>query len=287
MTETQTIVDLDPSNFEEVVVKGSLNTPILVDFWAPWCEPCKSLAPILEKLANEYQGKFVLAKLNTEDHQHLAAQFGIRSIPTVKLIKDGKIADEFTGALPEAEIREFLDRHCGAEVDPLVAQVNQLASTGQVEAAMQLITENEDPSNPNPELILTHAKLLAMTGDIESAEEKLDTLPEDDQKGTDAKSLKARFFFDRIAREAPPALELQETLEQNPEDNEVAYQLCAHGVMDNQFEPTLETLLGIMRRDRKFRDDGARKAMVLVFDILGSDNPLTGHYRKRIFNLLH
>lgn len=287
MTETQTIFDLDPTNFEEIVLKGSLNVPVVVDFWAPWCEPCKSLAPILEKLAQEFEGRFILAKLNTEDHQSLAAQFGIRSIPTVKLIKDGKIIDEFSGALPEQEVRAFLEKHCAAEVNALLGQVKQLAREGQVEVAIRLIEENEDDANPNPDLMIVHAKLLATTGDIEKAEAKLDALPEDDQKSVDAKALRARFFFDRIAADAPPPAELMKQLEEQPDDSEKGYQLAAHGVMDNQFAPALEQLITIMQRDREYLDDGARKAMVLIFDIIGADNPLTGRYRNRILNILH
>jgi len=287
MTESQHIVDLDPSNFEQIVVKGSLNTPVLVDFWAPWCEPCKSLTPVLEKLAEEYQGKFILAKLNTEEHQGLAAQFGIRSIPTIKLVKDGQIADEFSGALPEQEIREFLDRHIAEEIDPLLAQVKSLARQGQVAEAIKLIEDSEDKANPNPELMVIHAKLLASGGHIEEAEAKLDSLPEDAQGGADVKSLRGRFFFDRVIAKAPSPEQLQQKLSETPQDSEAGYQLAAHGVMDNQFEPSLEQLLEIMQRDRKFMDDGARKAMLLIFDIMGPDNPLTGRFRTRIFNILH
>ena len=140
MADSPYIVDVTRENFESVILHGSMQGPVLVDFWADWCEPCKTLMPILAKLADEYQGAFTLAKVDTEANQEIAAQLGIRSLPTVKLIINGAIADEFTGALPEGEVRAFLEKHIGAAAVPeggAVETAQALAAQGQTEQALQ------------------------------------------------------------------------------------------------------------------------------------------------------
>ena len=141
MTQSQYIYEVDTENYGRIVVEGSRSVPVLVDFWAEWCQPCKLLMPILARLAEAYQGKFILAKINTEEQQAIAAEFGIRSIPTVKLFRHGEPVDEFMGALPESEIRAFLDRHIPRESDQLVAQADQLIQAGKTEQAVKLIEQ--------------------------------------------------------------------------------------------------------------------------------------------------
>ncbi len=288
MTNSQYSFDIDPSNFEQIVLKGDPNTPILVAFWAPRDEASETLMPILARLADEYQGRFILAKINAQEQQAIAGQFGIRSIPTAKMVKNGGLADEFTGAISEQEARDFLAKHVPAEAaDPLQTQVDGLIEQGQASAALELLEASHIDAIEKPQLTLTHAKLLTASGDIEKAELKLASLAEEEQEKVEVKGLRARFYFARLIPEIPSPEELQQRLTENPKDSEAGYQLAAHNVMVNQLESALDLLLNIMRYDRKYEDDGARKAMLLIFNILGADNPLTGQYRNRIFNLLH
>ncbi len=287
MTTSNYIVDITEDNFHSVVIEGSHAVPVLVDFWAEWCGPCKMLMPLLAQLAEEYQGRFVLAKVNTEEQQNLALQFGIRSIPTVKLFVGGQPVDEFMGALPESEIRAFLDRHIPRESDNLVAAANALIQQGDTEAARELVEKarREDPDNPRVTLAL--ARLQATLGEIEQAEQTLAGLPADQQESDEVKSLRARFRFDRVAMAAPPAAELEQRLADTPDDPEALYQLAAHRVMENDFEQALELLLRLLQRHRDWNDGAARQGMLALFDILGPEHPLTGSYRSRMFNVLH
>ena len=150
MSNSPHIFDVTAENFQQIVVNGSFEAPVLVDFWAEWCQPCKMLMPLLAKLAEEYGGKFILAKINTEEQQALAGQFGIRSIPTVKLFLQGAEIDEFAGALPETEIRAFLDRHLPRESDGVASADEQLSAAGDEQGALDALAPAQaaDPDNP-------------------------------------------------------------------------------------------------------------------------------------------
>ena len=150
MADSPFIYEIDETNYEQIVIQGSHQVPVLVDFWASWCQPCQMLMPVLAKMADEFQGRFILAKINTEEQQALAGQFGIRSIPTVKLFLQGAEIDEFAGALPETEIRAFLDRHLPRESDGAVAAAEQLCAAGDVQGALDALAPAQatDPDNP-------------------------------------------------------------------------------------------------------------------------------------------
>ncbi len=287
MTHSQYIFEVTTENFGKIVVEGSRSIPVLVDFWAEWCQPCKVLMPVLARLAEEFQGKFILAKINTEEQQAIAAEFGIRSIPTVKLFRGGEAVDEFMGALPESEIRAFLDRHIPRESDQLVSQANQLIQAGRTEDALRLIEQAhaEDPGNPRVQL--AYARLKATLGEIETAERLLAELPMEEQEKPEVSALRARFLFDRVAGAAPAPAECEESLQRNPNDGETLYQLAAHKVMGNDYQGALELLLTLLQKNRQYGDDAARKGMLAVFEILGGSGDLVSHYRSRMFNALH
>ncbi|HDK37520.1 MAG TPA: thioredoxin, partial [Thiolapillus brandeum] len=151
MDNSPYIVEITNDNYQTAVLEQSHKVPVLVDFWASWCQPCQMLMPVLANLAEQYQGKFILAKINTEEQQELAAQFGIRSIPTVKLFRNGDPVDEFAGALPESEIRKFLEKHISRESDAMVDQAEQLLLQGDLENALKLLQQAKqtDPENSN------------------------------------------------------------------------------------------------------------------------------------------
>ncbi|MCB1801741.1 MAG: thioredoxin [Gammaproteobacteria bacterium] len=286
MSESPYIVDIDESNFEQIVLQGSHRVPVLVDFWASWCQPCQMLMPLLAKLADAYQGRFVLAKINTEEQQTIAAQFGIRSIPTVKLFKDGAAVDEFAGALPEAQIREFLDRHLPRASDDQVARAEQLLFSGDYDGAIALLVEARDADPDNPRISATIARAYSAAGDLDAADAELDKLPAGQQDEPDIKQLRSLLFFDRIASSGDSPDVLDRQLHDNPGDSDTRYKLAACQVLANDIHGAMENLLLIMQKDRKYGDDAARLALLRLFDMLG-DDPAVTRYRARMFNLLH
>ena len=268
MADSPFIYDIDEGNYEQIVLRGSQQVPVLVDFWATWCQPCQVLMPLLAKLVDEYNGRFILAKVNTEEQQAIAAQFGIRSIPTVKLFKDGQPVDEFAAS------------------DNVVAQAEQKLLEGDVAAAMALLEQARSSDPDNPRIVITMAHAQAVGGDTAEAERLLDELPEDEQGQPEVARLRAQIHFDGIAAAAPPPDQLTARLAAEPGDSEARYALAANQVMQGDISGALENLLLIMQRDRSFADDGARRALLKLFDMLG-DDPTVTRYRARMFNLLH
>jgi putative thioredoxin len=290
MSDSPYIIEVTEENFQSVILDGSMQQPVLIDFWASWCQPCQALMPLLAKLADEYQGKFILAKINTEEQQAIAAQFQIRSIPAVKLVYQGKLVDEFAGALPESEVRAFLDKHIPqekSEADNALEQAYTLLMQGESDQAAVLIQQVLKAEPSNPQAILAFAKLKATLGDMSAATEALDSLPKEEQDKPEVAAMRAQMLFDHVASEAPAIEDLNAMLLADEKNSEARFQLAAQLVMQAQLETALEHLLVLMRSDREYGDDAARKAMIQVFDILGGDHPITKTYRTRMFNYLY
>jgi len=286
MADSPFVFEIDESNYAQIVLQGSHQVPVLVDFWASWCQPCKMLMPVLAKLADEYQGRFILAKINTEEQQAIAAQFGIRSIPTVKLFRNGAPIDEFMGALPEPQIRAFLDKHLPRASDGTVAQAEQLLLGGDVAGALTMLEQARASDPGNPRVVTAIAQVQASAGDLDAAEQTLTGLPPDEQDKPEIRQLRGQLFFDRIALDADDPAALTQRLSTDPADSKARYQLAAHQIMENDVQGALENLLLVMQKDRKFGDDAARLALLKAFDMLG-DDPAVTRYRARVFNLLH
>jgi putative thioredoxin len=287
MADSPFIFDATAENFQQLVLDASMERPVLVDFWAEWCNPCKVLMPLLAKLADEYQGKFLLAKVDTEKQQPLAGHFQIRSIPSVKLIFHGEIVDEFMGALPEPEIRNFLDKHIPRESDGLVEQAEALLHQGNTEGAGALLKQASDADPENPRIRLAYARYLATSGKLQEAENILNALPVDEREKPEVVSLLTRLRFDREAADRPPVEELEQRLQQNPADSEALHYLSSHRVMENNYEAALELLLTLLQKDRSYGDNLAQKEMLRIFDMLGGQGELVSRYRKRMFTFLH
>jgi putative thioredoxin len=287
MADSSHVHTATAQNFRDLVIEGSRSVPVLVDFWADWCQPCRMLMPILAKLAEEYGGKFVVAKVNTEEERDLAAHFGVRSLPTVKLFKDGQPVDEFMGALPESEIRAFLDPHIPRASDALVAQAYARVQEGDPEAALALVRRAREEDPGNSRALFALARLQAATGDLEAAGTSLAELPAEEQDKPEVSGFRALLMFERIVRDAPPAGDLRERLQADPEDSDARYRLAARQVLAGDYEEALELLLGLMLRDRAYGEDAARKAMLEVFGMLGPGSELSKRYRSRMFNALH
>ena len=286
MSNSPYIIEITKDNYHTDVIERSAETPVLVDFWAPWCQPCKMLMPVLASLAEQYQGKFILAKINTEEEQELAAQFGIRSIPTVKLFRNGQAVDEFAGALPEADIRKFLDKHIPRESDALVDQAEALLLQGAIDDALTLLEQAKtaDPANSNIDVALAQAH--AASGNAEKALEIIDGLPADIQEKPEIGALRGLLFFEKLLENSPSEAQLQERLNEDDSDSEARYLLAAHLVINQRYEDALKLLLELMRKDRGYGDDAARKALLKLFDILG-DDPLVHRYRSRMMSLIY
>ena len=285
MADAPFIIDVNRDNYAQLM-EASFKVPVLVDFWASWCQPCHMLMPVLAKLADEYQGKFLLGKLNTEEQQEIAARFGIRSIPTVKLFRDGQPVDEFMGALPEQAVREFLDRHVARESDVQVTEAREQLAAGNAAGAVVLLDEAREADPENPRIILALAEAQVAAGDIDAAEATLDSLPATERDKPEAASLRSRLFFEGLVADAPTANELQARIADDQGDLEALYQLALRMVVDQDYDKGMELLLEVMRQDRNFGGGDARVGLLRVFELLG-DDARVGDYRRRMASLLH
>ncbi len=285
MADSPYIKEVNAENFAEVVTQGSMQQPVLVDFWADWCAPCRSLMPVLSKLAEEYNGKFILAKVNSDENQQLAQQFGVRSLPTVKLFKNGAPVDEFMGALPESQVREFLERHIERESDRMIQAAEAASAAGDTDQALALLQQANDIDPGRPAVITALARLLTEKGDLEQAEQLLKSLPIADRDSPEVSAMLAELEFAR-AGGGDSLAELEVRLADNPDDTESRYQLALKLLAEKRYEPAMQHLLTIMQKDRAFQDDAARKTLLKAFDMLG-DDPLVTEYRRKMFNLLY
>lgn len=281
---TSPIFDVDQENFETEVLQASLKTPVLVDFWATWCGPCKTLGPMLEKLAAEYNGAFRLGKVDVDKNQELAGVFGIRSIPTVMLVKDGQIADGFAGALPEGQLREFLSRH----VQPLEGDLDDEPQDTAPESPEQAINRLQQAiaaDADRPELKLDLAVALAQAGHASAAEAELNALPAN--LAIDTRAVRLRSQLDLVRTlEGTPALDaLQQRVQANPQDWEAHDLLGVRLVLGDDPGAGMEHWLLMLERARDWNDGQAKKRLLAAFNTL-DDAELVGRYRRRMASLL-
>lgn len=259
--------DVTHADFDEKVLAASRQIPVLVDFWAPWCQPCRILKPILERLAAEYAGRFVLAKVNSDENQELSMRYGVRGIPAVKAFVGGELVDEFTGALPEAQIREFLDRLIPSPAEPLRREALALAGAGQRDAALAKLAEalRLDPAHEASRLDCVELNLAA--GNIEAAREILDALVKQARDAARVESLQARLALACAAGDADlPAL--RGRLADDPADLAARFKLANALALAGDYRGALENLLDIVRRDKKWNDEAGRKGMLNLFALL-------------------
>lgn len=277
-------IEVGEDNFESAVVERSHQIPVVVDFWAPWCGPCRVLGPVLEKLAEEYAGKILLAKVNVDDNPALAGAFGIQGIPAVKLVKDGQIAGEFTGALPEPAVREMLSRYLPSEYDTQSREADALEEEGKGAQAKAIYQSILDAEPNHARALLGLGRLLMNEGDRDSALNYLEkiSLAADERKDADRLIARLQLRGDDNADEAT----LREKLAAQPESLEARFDLAQALAANENFEEALAQFLNIVKSDRNFRDDGARKAMVQIFDVLPPDDPLTDQYRSELAKVL-
>ncbi|MBN8896477.1 MAG: thioredoxin [Rhodanobacter sp.] len=284
-TRASHVFDIDQQTFETEVLQASMDTPILVDFWAAWCEPCKSLGPILEKLAAEFNGAFRLGKVDVDAQQELAGMFGIKSIPTVMLVSQGQVVDGFAGALPERQLREFLGRHVqaleGDEGD--IADDDAPAETP--EAAINRIQQAIAAEPAKAELKLDLALALMRAGQADAASAELDALPANLATDARAQRLRSELELARAAAAAPAADTLQQRIEANPEDWEARDLLGLRLLQEGDAEAGLDQFLAILQKARDWNDGQAKKRLLAAFATL-DDAELVGRYRRRMASML-
>lgn len=278
------VFDVDQQTFEASVLQASMQTPILVDFWATWCEPCKTLGPILESLAAEHNGAFRLAKVDVDQLQELAAMFGIKSIPTVMLVKDGQVLDGFAGALPVGQIREFLARH----VQPLEADGTAEDAPAVEELPEQAINRLQQAIAAEPdkaELKLDLAVALMRAGQTTAAEAQLDALPVN--LATDERTLRLRSELELVhsLSQAPSLAELQQRVQADESDWEAHDQLGVRLLLEGDAAAGLEQFLLILQKARDWNDGQAKKRLLAAFATL-DDAELVGKYRRRMASML-
>ena len=285
MTDSPFIIDVNRENYQQVM-ETSFEVPVLLDFWASWCQPCHMLMPVLAKLAEQYQGKFVLGKLNTEEEQEIASRFGIRSIPTVKLFRDGQPVDEFMGALPEQAIREFLDKHVAHESDAIVLEARECLLADDAGGALALLSDARKTDPDNSRVALALAEVQATVGDTAGAEKTLDSLPADQSDRPEVSTLRSRLFFTNQVAGARTLNELEAALEADPGDHQALFHLALRKVVEQDYDTAMELLLELMQKNRSFGDDAGRRMLLKVFEFLG-DDPRVSRYRQRMTSLLY
>lgn len=286
MTETKPFVaDVTTERFEDQVLRRSLETPVLVDFWAAWCGPCKQLGPVLEKLAGEYGGAFELAKVDVDQEAQIAAAFQVRSIPTVYLVKDGQIVDGFPGALPEGKLREFLKMHGIEPAEAVEEAVGSDAAPVDPHVEVLRLRAESAASPDRPELKLDLACALLAIGETVEAEQLLDALPAN--LATDERSVRARARLGFAARlkDAPAAAELEAAIAADPTDLRARYLLGVRHLVGGDAAAGMDQFLEMLRQDRDFDDGLPRKALIDAFRVV-DDAALVGQYRRRMSALL-
>ncbi len=282
-TPTNHVFDVDQQTFETEVLQASLTTPVLVDFWATWCEPCKVLGPMLEKLATEYNGAFRLGKVDVDTQQELAGMFGIKSIPTVVLVKDGQVLDGFAGALPEGQLREFLSRH----VQPLEAPAEPVEEVVQEtpEQAINRLHQAIAAEPGKPELKLDLALALMHAGQTDAAEAALTALPAN--LAIDARAVRLRSELDlaHALKDAPATAELQQRVQVDANDWNARDQLGVRLLLEGEPAAGLDQFLAILQHARDWNEGQGKKRLLAAFATL-DDAELVSRYRRKMASLL-
>lgn len=280
-------IDVSLQDFKPVVIEGSMRAPVIVDFWAPWCAPCRALGPVLEKLEVEYQGKFTLAKINSDENQELAAQYGVRGIPNVKAFVGGRLVDEFSGALPDRQVREFLDRVIPTPSEELRLQAREVYRESRAGAkALTLLEQALELDPQNERALIDSASIMTDLGRLDEAKSFIGKLSPLAQMDEAVAALRSRIDFAASAAASPDAEALRQRIAANPHDLDARLQLANLCAAKEDYAAALDQLLEIVRRDRTFGDDIARKTMLQIFNLL-RDGELVSEYRRRLASAMY
>ncbi|HOY23271.1 MAG TPA: thioredoxin [Cellvibrio sp.] len=280
------IVEINLENAKQLLVDESFTRPVLIDFWADWCAPCKSLMPILEKLANEYAGAFLLAKVNADEMGMISSQFGVRSLPTVILMKDGQPIDGFAGALPEKEVRELLEKYLPKPWEKFVNEAQAFIMAGDFNAALPLLRQAYEDSKHDAAIACLMAQCHLELNRIDNAEAILATIKMKDQDGH-YEQLVAQVALKKQAAKTPELVALESAHTNDPDNLQIAYQLAIQYNSEDAYRPALELLMGIMRKDRNFAEGAAKKTFMDILAALGKGDALAIEFQRKLFTLLY
>ncbi|MGV1791581.1 thioredoxin [Rhizobium lusitanum] len=289
------IKDTTTANFAKDVIEESRRQPVLVDFWAPWCGPCKQLTPVLEKVVTEAQGRVKLVKMNIDDHPSIAGQLGIQSIPAVIAFVDGRPADGFMGAVPESQVRQFIDRLGGpaggaddqaAEIAAVLEEASGLLAAGDVNGAAELFGAVLQADPENAKALAGMAECMIAAGQSQRAREALADLPETLANDAGIQAVVKKLDQIDEARKLGDPVAIEHELAINPDNHEQRIKLAKIRNVEGKREEAAEHLLTVMRKDRSFDDDGARRQLLEFFEVWGPKDPATIAARRRLSSIL-
>ena len=290
ITADVVVKDTTTQAFVKDVIEESKRQPVLVDFWAPWCGPCKQLTPILEKAAKAAKGKVKLVKMNIDDHPAIPGQMGIQSIPAVIAFVNGQPADGFMGALPESQVIAFLERltkdRIGGEAQDLLKAADAALAEGDAAGAAEMYAQLLAEDNANVPALGGLARAYVETGALDQARQTLALVPEAKQNDAAVAAARAALELAEQAKTLGPIDELEQKVAANPLDHQARFDLALALNGKGRRADALEHLITIVKRDRKWNDDGARKQLVQFFDAWGPTDEATIDGRKRLSSIL-
>ena len=288
-SDADLIKNTTTKDFMHDVIDASREVPVLVDFWAPWCGPCRQLTPILEKAVRAAKGAVRLVKLNIDDHPQIPGQMGVQSIPAVFAFQDGRPVDGFMGALPESRVAAFIARLIGDTVDDVAADVEAAEAalaSGDLNTAAQLFGEVLQQDRENVQSLAGLAKCYIKTGDLARAEQTLALVPPAKAEAAPVASARAALELARKASEAGDAESLRAQLAAEPKDPQIRFDLALALNAKGDRNGALEELLHLVAKNRTWNDDAARKQLLQLFDAWGPTDPATVSGRQRLSSLL-
>ena len=284
MNADANVIEISVQNFQVEVLEKSNQTPVLLEFYADGAEPSQQLAPVLRRLAEEYKGKFILARVDVQQNTQIVQQLTVKTLPTLKFIAQGQLAHELEGPQEEIALRQILDQFTMSSSERIHAQIAELLADGNRDSAIQMLRQAIAEEPANTLLHVELADLLIMESRASEAEEILAGLPADT---VGIHKPKNRLAFIARAADIPAIDALMASLSSDEDNLELRYQLAIKLIVDDKIEAALEALLLVMKKDKSFGDELARKTMIEVFDLLGKGDPTVTAYRRKMFAFLH
>jgi putative thioredoxin len=281
---SEQLQQVSDDTFEQAVIARSRQVPVLVDFWAPWCGPCRALGPVLEKVAVSYAGRVEVVKLNTDENQRTAGRYQIQSIPAVKLWKDGEVVAEFVGALPEARVRAFLDQHCPDAASQAAAEVAAALAAGDRAGAETALATVLAAGADHPRAHLAQARIALADGDPDRAGALVDSIPLAADEFAAARTLAGLIELAREGRDGVDATAA--AVAAQPDDPGAHYRHGCALASAGRYRDALDAFLAVVERDKRWNDEAGRKAMLAVFAVLGVRHPVSDQYRRKLGLLL-
>jgi putative thioredoxin len=280
-------IEVTEADFEEKVIEASKKVPVVIDLWAEWCGPCRVLAPVLARLANEYQGKFILAKIDADENMRIAGRYAVRGFPTVIGFVAGQEVERFSGAQTEGTVRKFLDRLLPSPADELCHAAMEVFGGGDTKNALRILQDALLLDMNHVVARINAADILLHTGQLREARETLEALPQDKRGDARVSTLLARLEFALQGEASPDAASLEAKIQVDANDLEARLQLANLRVSQEEYEAALALLLEIVQRDPHFGDEAGRTTMLSVFNLLGGEGELVNRYRKLLAAALH